>query len=75
MSFARNTAKHTATDTYDASESDAVTHRITRTTSFAAYAAAYYGGLLNVRQTARKLVVTESVLGSRFAVPSAPRMK
>ena len=40
MSFARNTAKQTATDAYDASESDAVTHRITRTTSFAAYAAA-----------------------------------
>jgi len=36
--------------------------------SLAAYASAKYGFLLNVRYTAIKLVVTESVLGMILAV-------
>ena len=46
----------------------AITHKTMRMISFAAYDKAKYGLLRNVRYTARKLVVTESVLGMIFAV-------
>ena len=42
--------------------------RIMRTASFAAYATAKKGILRKVRYTAIKLVVTDNVLGMRFAV-------
>ena len=50
-------------------------HNIIKMISFAAYAKAKYGLLLNVRYTARKLVVTERVLGNRFAVSKYFRIK
>ena len=43
-------------------------HNTMSTTSFVAYAKAKYGLLRNVRYTATKLVVTEIVLGTIFAV-------
>ena len=43
-------------------------HSTISTISFAAYASAKYGLLRKVRYTARKLVVTEIVLGIIFAV-------
>ena len=46
----------------------AITHKTIRTISLAAYARAKYGLLLKVKYTARKLVVTDSVLGTIFAV-------
>ena len=60
--------KHTTTEIYRISEKLAEIHRIIRTISFAAYATAKYGLLLNVRYTARKLVVTDRVLGTKLAV-------
>lgn len=47
---------------------EAKIHRIIRIISFAAYAKAKYVLLLNVRYTAKKLVVTDTVLGTIFAV-------
>ena len=46
----------------------AITQSTIRTRSFAAYAKAKYGLLRKVRYTARKLVVTDIVLGTIFAV-------
>ncbi len=43
-------------------------HKTISTTSFKAYIKAKYGLLLNVRYAARKLVVTEIVLGIIFTV-------
>ena len=48
-------------------------HNTISTISLAAYANAKYGLLLKVRYTARKLVVTEMVLGIMFAVLNFPR--
>ena len=68
MSFIKNAAKQTTTDMYFVSHMLANTQRIIKTISFAAYAKAKYGLLLKVRYTARKLVVTDNVLGTMFAV-------
>ena len=49
-------------------------HKIIKIISFAAYAMAKYGLLLNVRYTARKLVVTDRVLGIKLAVLKYSKM-
>ena len=63
------------TEKYETSLKVAMIHKIIRTISFAAYASAKYGLLLKVRYAPRKLVVTDIVLGIRFAVLKAPRIK
>ena len=56
------------TEIYDISSFVANTHKTIKTMSFVAYARAKNGLLLYVRNAAIKLVVTENVLGRRFAV-------
>ena len=68
MSFIRKTIKQITTDKYEISDIPASTQSTIRTISFEAYAKAKYGLLLKVKYTARKLVVTEIVLGIIFAV-------
>lgn len=63
ISLAKNAIKHTTTETYLISYRLANIHNIIKTISLAAYANAKYGLLLKVRYTARKLVVTDIVLG------------
>ena len=53
----------------------AIIHKTINTTSFDAYANANNGLLRKVRYTARKLVVTDSVLGTIFAVSKYVNMK
>lgn len=60
--------KHTITEIYLTSYALASSHNTINTISFAAYANAKYGLLLKVRYTARKLVVTDIVLGIILAV-------
>ena len=67
--------KHTTTEIYLISDTLANTHKTINTMSFAAYANAKYGLLLKVRYTARKLVVTEMVLGTIFAVLKPSKIK
>ena len=64
----KNAMKHTTTEIYLTSHKLASIHKTIKTISFAAYAKAKYGLLLNVRYTARKLVVTDNVLGTMLAV-------
>ena len=68
ISFTKNATKHTTTEIYLTSDMLANIHKMINTMSLEAYATAKYGLLLKVRYTARKLVVTESVLGMMFAV-------
>lgn len=68
ISLAKNAIKHTTTETYLISYRLANIHNIIKTISLAAYANAKYGLLLKVRYTARKLVVTDIVLGMMLAV-------
>jgi len=68
MSLKKKATKHTTTEIYLISYTLANTHKIINTISLAAYAKAKYGFLLNVRYTARKLVVTDTVLGIILAV-------
>ena len=70
ISLAKNAIKHTTTETYLISYRLANIHNIIKTISLAAYANAKYGLLLKVRYTARKLVVTDIVLGMMLAVTS-----
>ena len=63
------------TETYDISVIAAIIHIIMRTTSFTAYASGKNTLLRNVRQTAKKLVLTDNVLIIRFAVLNAFRIK
>jgi len=67
--------KHTTTEIYLASYILAHIHNIISTISLAAYAKAKYGLLLKVRYTARKLVVTERVLGIILAVLKYSKIK
>ena len=67
--------KHTTTEIYLTSDILAHIHNIISTISLAAYAKAKYGLLLKVRYTARKLVVTDRVLGMMFTVLKKSNMK
>lgn len=53
----------------------AIIHKIINTMSFEAYANANSGLRLKVRYTATKLVVTDSVLGTIFAVLKYSKIK
>ena len=75
ISFTKKAAKHTTTEIYLTSDILANAHKRISTISFEAYANAKYGLLLKVRYTARKLVVTESVLGIIFVVLKYSRIK
>lgn len=70
ISLAKNAIKHTTTETYLISYRLANIHNIIKTISLAAYANAKYGLLLKVRYTARKLVVTDIVLGMMLTMYS-----
>ncbi len=67
--------KQTTTEIYLILHMLAIIHRTIKTISFAAYAKAKYGLLLNVRYTARKLVVTDIVLGTILAVLKCSNIK
>ena len=67
--------KHTTTEIYLISYILANIHNTISTISLAAYANAKYGLLLKVRYTARKLVVTDMVLGIILAVLKYSKIK
>ena len=63
------------TDRYEISVRVAIVHITIRTISLRAYASAKYGLLLHVSYAAIKLVVTDIVLGTIFAVLKYSRTK
>lgn len=75
ISFARKAEKQTSTDIYFRLFILASVQSTISTMSFNAYASEKYGLLRNVRYTAQKLVVTDNVLGIRFAVLKNLSMK
>ena len=74
-SLNKNIIKHTVTEMYEGSLNDASAHSTIITTSFNAYTSAKYGLRLKVKYAAIKLVVTDTVLGNKFAVPNAFNIK